>query len=46
VTFSVGLATFLSPPDSVDEMISRADMVMYTAKNRGKNLIDHEVVGG
>jgi diguanylate cyclase (GGDEF)-like protein len=37
VTFSVGIATFLSPPDSTDELIKRADDLMYSAKKAGKN---------
>jgi len=45
VTFSVGMVTFLRPPDTVDEMVTRADRIMYTAKSSGKNLIHHEVVG-
>jgi diguanylate cyclase (GGDEF)-like protein len=37
VTFSVGVATFLVPPASVDEMILRADELMYEAKRGGKD---------
>ena len=39
VTLSVGLVTFLSPPASVDQMIQRADDLMYEAKNSGKNTV-------
>jgi len=37
VTFSVGAATFLSPPESVEEMIHRTDEIMYSVKRTGKN---------
>jgi diguanylate cyclase (GGDEF)-like protein len=37
VTLSVGVATFASPPSSVDEMILRADELMYDAKRSGKD---------
>jgi len=37
VTASIGIVTFLSPPKSVDEMIQKADRLMYQAKNSGKN---------
>jgi len=39
VTVSIGVATFSVPPASVDEMISRADELMYEAKRAGKNKI-------
>jgi len=45
VTFSVGLVTFADPPASVDEMVSRADTLMYDAKNNGKNRIKNIVIG-
>ena len=37
VTFSIGVATFVHPPASVDEMILRADELMYEAKRSGKD---------
>jgi diguanylate cyclase (GGDEF)-like protein len=37
VTFSIGVATFVTPPASVDEMILRADELMYQAKRSGKD---------
>jgi len=37
VTVSIGLVTFLSPPVSLDEMVRKADYLMYQAKNHGKN---------
>jgi len=43
VTFSIGVVTFESAPDSIDEMLKHADRAMYTVKNRGKNSIWLEV---
>ena len=37
VTLSAGVVSFRSPPDSVDEMIHQADLLMYEAKAKGKN---------
>jgi diguanylate cyclase (GGDEF)-like protein len=37
VSFSMGLVLFKKHPGSVDEMIKRADNLMYTVKNSGKN---------
>lgn len=39
ITFSMGVATFTFPPESVDKMIKIADNLMYSAKNSGKNTI-------
>ena len=36
VTFSVGVITFVTPPDSVDTAVSMADACMYRVKARGK----------
>jgi diguanylate cyclase (GGDEF)-like protein len=46
VTFSIGAVTFMVPPLSVEEMIHRADQLMYATKRRGKNGLSHEVVDG
>ncbi|MCM8812119.1 MAG: GGDEF domain-containing protein [Candidatus Omnitrophica bacterium] len=46
VSFSFGVATFMRPPESVEEMIRKADALMYASKNNGKNLIKHELIGG
>ncbi|MCL1466058.1 GGDEF domain-containing protein [Argonema galeatum] len=40
-TFSIGAITFLNPPDSVDEIVEKADYLMYCIKNEGKNRIEH-----
>ncbi|MBU2464428.1 MAG: GGDEF domain-containing protein [Candidatus Edwardsbacteria bacterium] len=37
VSFSMGLVLFKKFPDSVDEMIKRADNLMYTVKDSGKD---------
>ena len=44
-SFSIGAATFLVPPSSVDEMIGAADAMMYAAKRAGKGTYQHVVVG-
>jgi diguanylate cyclase (GGDEF)-like protein len=46
VTFSIGTITFLKPPESVDEMIKKADNLMYSAKKNGKNTKKREVWSG
>ena len=43
VTFSIGVLTFLSAPANTDEMIKRADRLMYSAKKEGKNAICYGV---
>jgi diguanylate cyclase (GGDEF)-like protein len=44
VTFSIGGVTFLSPPENIDKMIKRADEVMYSVKQSGKNHLRQEEV--
>jgi diguanylate cyclase (GGDEF)-like protein len=44
VTFSIGAVTFLSPPESIDNMIKRADEVMYSVKQAGKNHLRQEEI--
>ena len=46
LTFSMGAVTFKAPPESVDEMIRKADHLMYSSKNSGKNAIMTKVFGG
>jgi PleD family two-component response regulator len=43
VTFSIGVLTFLESPRSVNEMIERADELVYDIKARGKNGIAYSV---
>jgi len=44
VTFSIGLATYHSVPESVEETIMAADKLMYEVKHNGKNNIRHGVM--
>jgi diguanylate cyclase (GGDEF)-like protein len=39
VDFSVGLASFISPPESLDYVIRVADELMYSVKNNGKGAV-------
>ncbi len=39
VGFSIGAATFLAPPRSVDELMARADELMYEAKRTEKGSV-------
>lgn len=45
VTLSIGAATFLSAPDSVDAMLAVADRLLYAAKQAGRDRTVHEVAG-
>jgi diguanylate cyclase (GGDEF)-like protein/PAS domain S-box-containing protein len=44
VSFSVGVVTFMTPLESVDDMIKRADELMYKVKRSGKGAVVCEVV--
>jgi diguanylate cyclase (GGDEF)-like protein len=44
ITLSVGAITFLRPISDVDLMIQRVDALMYRAKQKGKNLLEHAVL--
>lgn len=46
VFFSAGLVTFEHPPESVDQMIKKADDLMYQAKKQGRNSIRQEIFSG
>ncbi len=46
VTFSIGAVTFPQPPDSVDDMIKKADRVMYAVKAAGKDNCRQETYAG
>ncbi len=39
ITFSIGVAAFSSPADSADEMLSKADALMYGVKDGSKNMM-------
>jgi diguanylate cyclase (GGDEF)-like protein len=45
VSFSIGVATWTSPPLTVDEMLKDADLLMYSVKSSGKNHIKLGVFG-
>lgn len=45
VTFSIGVVTYLRPPETVDQMLAAADKAMYAAKRAGKNTSRHKVYG-
>lgn len=44
VTASLGVATFITPPESIDDLMKQADILMYGAKQKGKNRVWHEVI--
>ena len=44
VTASIGLVTYVKPPQSYDEMLKRVDGVMYQAKQSGKNNVKQEII--
>jgi diguanylate cyclase (GGDEF)-like protein len=46
VTFSIGVLTCLDTTPSVDEVIKRADEVMYSVKKNGKNAITFATCSG
>jgi diguanylate cyclase (GGDEF)-like protein len=43
VSLSIGVATFLDVPRSIDDLLEKADSLMYLVKQRGKNGIEHEI---
>ena len=45
VTASIGLVTYETPPHSYDEMLSKADDIMYQVKQAGKNSFRQVAVG-
>jgi len=45
VTFSIGIATFMRMPPSIDDMIRLADQLMYSVKHTRKGEIRQEVFG-
>ena len=42
VSASIGVVTYLVPPDSVDALVGGADRLMYASKRKGKNLVSHQ----
>jgi len=45
VNVSIGGVTFVEAPDTVEQMVQRADAGMYEAKKTGKNRVHLEVAG-
>lgn len=45
VSFSVGVATFLRPPETVEELLRKTTGLVAAAKESGKNSVKHEIVG-
>lgn len=45
VTFSIGAITYIALPEEVEDLIIKADLLMYSVKNSGKNMVKYEVVG-
>ncbi len=43
VTFSMGVVTFVQPPESIDRALEAADALMYQVKKNGKDGIAREV---
>lgn len=43
VTFSIGIATFNTLPDSIDEIIRTADELMFVVKTTGKGRFEHKI---
>ncbi len=43
VTCSIGVVTFTSPPNSIDEIVKKTDELMYSVKNEGKNSTRYEI---
>lgn len=45
ITFSIGAVSYVKAPESIDEMLKRADSLMYSVKKNSKNTIRHDRVG-
>jgi diguanylate cyclase (GGDEF)-like protein len=43
ITYSTGVVTYVRPPATVDDMLKKADHMMYAAKREGKNGIRYLV---
>lgn len=43
VTFSIGVVTYIRPPQSIDEIVRKSDDLMYILKKSGKNAFKHDV---
>ncbi len=45
VTFSIGIATFIRKPPTIEDMIPQVDHLMYSVKHSGKGAIKQQVFG-
>ena len=45
VTFSIGVATFMQPPDTAEQVLNKLQELIAAAKSEGKNTIKHEIIG-
>ncbi len=43
VSLSIGAVTFLSLPNSIEQMLEEVDILMYQVKKSGKNRLEHQV---
>jgi diguanylate cyclase (GGDEF)-like protein len=43
ISFTLGVITFMSSPKSVEEMLEKADYIMYFVKNNSPNKIEHRI---
>jgi len=43
ITFSIGVLTILSMPESPDKLVSMTDALMYEVKSKGKNAIQYSI---
>lgn len=43
ITFSIGVLTVMSMPESIDKLVSQTDALMYKVKNKGKNAIQYSI---
>lgn len=46
VTFTIGIVTFLAPPDTLEQALKLSDELMYAGKADGKNSIRQKVFDG
>jgi diguanylate cyclase (GGDEF)-like protein len=44
VTLSAGVVTYVTPPNSLDQMVRAADALMYKAKKEGKDQVEYNLV--
>lgn len=44
VTISVGIAVFNTPPDNVNDILAKADELMYAVKKHGKNRVNIQTI--